>query len=419
MTAGRSGRILAVLPDHPYPLDMGSRVRNLRLLEALAGSFDLTIVTMLHDPRRMQDPGPVAKLGRWVPILAPHRRGIWRQVAWHVQAHWSAAVHGLHHETFFLSLPPLSRVVARLVAEEHPDLVHAAYWYTLRRLRRFPRPPLWVVDTHDVQFERHERLWGRRSPRERREELGELARYDRVIAITERDRATLADLLPAGAPPIEVVPMGLDLDFWRAEKVAPALPPAPRIAFYGNLSTEFNQQGALHFLRDLLPAVRSRLPEAEALIIGASPPAQIRRAAEASGATVTGYVEDVRPWIRAAGVVALSIQAGSGQRGRVVEALALGVPVVGYPAALDGLDLFEGEGIQTARDAEDFVERLARLVQDPGTASALGAAGRARVEERYSNAATYGLLPALYRRMLGQGTGCGKAPDGSRGLGGE
>ncbi len=403
-------RVLAVLPDHPFPLDMGSRVRNLRILEALAERFPLTIVTLVHDPARLDDPGPIARLGRWVPVLAPHRRGRLPWLWWHVRARWSAAAEGLHRETFFLSLPALSDRVRRILEEEPPALVHSAYWYALRHLRTFARPPVWVVDTHDVQFERHERLWGRLSPKERRRETAELARYDRIVAITERDRGTLAAALPECAGKIEVIPMGIDPAIWCPELVTPALPPGPRVLFYGNLATEANQEGALHFLRDLLPAVRARIPSVEGVILGGSPPEAIRKEAEAAGVQVTGFVEDVRPWLASGRALALSIRTGSGQRGRVVEALAMGVPVVGYPAALEGLELAEGEGVLSVADSGEFATRLCELLHNPECAASLGRAGRSRVGERYGPASTYGRFPELYERLIRESAGKWQGP---------
>jgi glycosyltransferase involved in cell wall biosynthesis len=410
-------RILAVLPDHPHPPDMGSRVRNLRILEALAARFDLTIVTHVHDRARLDDPGPVASLGRWVPVLASHRRGLVPKAMWHVRARWSAAVEGLHRETFFQSLPGLSRAVEGLLDEVRPALVHAAYWYTLRHLEPFPRPPVWVVDTHDVQFQRHERLWDRRSEREKRREIAELKRYDRVIAITEEDRGTFERHLD-GSPACEVIGMGVDLAQWDPESLPPELPDAPRVAFYGNLANESNQIGAEQLVRELAPALRGEVPDLEILILGADPPPRIRSLAvsvpgtrsrdggAASGpdrplpVRVTGFVADVRPWLLSSRVLALSLKTGSGQRGRVIESLALGVPVVGYAEALEGLRLSDGEGIRVARSPEEFRQRLVELLRHPEEARCLGAAGRACVGERYSLEATYQRFPALYQRLL-------------------
>jgi glycosyltransferase involved in cell wall biosynthesis len=393
------GRILAVLPDHPHPADMGSRVRNLRILEALSERFDLDIVTLVHDRRHLEDPGPITRLGRWIPVLAPHRRSQARRLLTHGRAYWAALREGLHRDTFFQSFPELSQKVDDSVRAGRYDLVHSAYWFTLRHLESMPRPPLWIVDTHDVQFERHERLWGRRSPREKAAELHELRRYDRVIAITERDRALFRSSL-GESPLCEVIGMGLDFSQW--DDVAPAQPPAPRVAFYGNLSTSANQQAARHLLDDLVPSLAREVKGLEVLLLGADPPEDLRAPKARPGVhvEVTGFVDDVKPWLASARVIALTLRAGSGQRGRVVEALALGVPVIGYPEALEGLELSEGEGIVVARDAAEMGRQLSALLLDPQRAQALGAVGKTAVRERYGIERTYGLFPALYETLI-------------------
>jgi glycosyltransferase involved in cell wall biosynthesis len=400
--ASARGRVLAVFPDHLHPLDMGSRVRNYRICEALAGAFDLTVVSLVHDRRALSDPGPVVHLGRWVPVPASHRRSRPHQLAWHLRALCARASGGIGREAFFKSLPALSRTVEALVREEKPDLVHAAYWYTLRRLRPLPRPPLWIVDTHDVQFERRERGLSQAGPAgEKRHELDELSRYDRIIAITERDRETLgAHLPPEAARRCEVIGMGLDMEAWSPSAVVPALSSAPRVSFYGNLAVGANKGGALHLLHELLPPLRRRFPGLEALILGAGPDRELAAEARSASALLPGFVDDVRPWLLSAGVLALSVRSGTGQRGRVVEALALGIPVVGYAEALQGLELSEGEGIMPAGSFEEFLASLTRLLRDPAEAVRLGRAGREAVARRYSLDATYGKFPSLYRRLL-------------------
>lgn len=394
------GRILAVLPDHPWPADMGSRVRNLRILETLADRFELTILTLVHDPVRLQDPGPVSGLGRWIGLLASHRGGRLAWARWHAEATLAGWREGLHRETFFQSLPTLARTVERLVSAERFDLVHAAYWYGLRRLPAFRHPPAWVVDTHDVQFERHARLLGRPSDRERRSELAQLMRYDRIVAITERDRGTFREALPVGHPPIEVIGMGLDLSVWHPDAATPLLPPAPRVVYYGNLATTANQEGLVDLLRDLWPGLRERVPETELLVIGPGLPEPLRRQAEENGAYVTGFVPDPRPWLLSASLLLLPFREGSGQRGRAVEAIALGVPVVGYPGALAGLEFAPDEGMITVDDSASFVDVAAGLLRDGARRAVIAAAGRTRVETSYSLAATYGRFVELYARLI-------------------
>ncbi|MEZ4649210.1 MAG: glycosyltransferase family 4 protein [Candidatus Eisenbacteria bacterium] len=394
-------RLLAVLPDHPVPLDMGSRVRNVRILEALSSRFELCIVSLVHRREHLAAPGPVATLGKWVPVLAPHRRSRARHLAAHLRSRLAGRTEGLHRETFFMSFPELSREVERQLDAFRPDLVHVAYWYALRHLDSFPRPPLWIVDTHDVQFERHERLWQRVSPREKAAELRELARFDHVLAITGHDRDVFVREL---GPDLrcEVMPMGVDTESWAPESVAPDKGPAPRVVFYGNMTNQSNQLAARHLLDDLVPPLRSEVPDIEVTLLGSGTPDDLRAAAEANPTPVhvTGFVEDVRPHLLSGRVLALSLRSGSGQRGRVVEALALGVPVVGYRGGLEGLEFADGEGVVIVDDETQFVEALRRLLLDPAEARTLGLAGRAAVVERYGTAATYGRFPLLYETWL-------------------
>lgn len=378
---------------------MGSRIRNLRILEALAGDFDLTTISLVHDPAHLHRPGPIATIGAWIPVLAPHRRGPLARVYWHLAARRAESREGVWRETFFQSFPVLGETVARTVARIRPHLVHVAYWYTLRHLPALPRPPLWVVDTHDVQFERQEKLFGRRSERERNAEIANLERFDRVIAITEEDRNSFLRVLRPDLP-VEVIPMGLDLAAWRRDRIE--VPPTrlPRVLYYGNLSTGPNQVAARHLLRELLPPLARSGVGFEALLLGASPPADLRDTSGPFPLEVTGFVEDVRPWLASAAVFALSLRAGSGQRGRVLEALALGTPVVAYPEAVHGLDLAPGEGIVVVESDAEFRDALRALLEDPARARALGEAGRVAVGARYGWDATYGRFPRLYRQWL-------------------
>lgn len=378
---------------------MGSRIRNLRILEALAGTFDLTTITLVHDPAHLHAPGPIAGLGEWVPVLAPHRRGLLSRAYWHLAARRAERREGLWRETFFQSFPVLGETVARTLTRIRPHLVHVAYWYTLRHLPSLPRPPLWVVDTHDVQFERQEKLFGRHSERERRAEIAQLERFDRVIAITEEDRRSFRRVLRSDLP-IEVIPMGLDLANWRRDRIE--VPPTrqPRVLYYGNLSTGPNQIAARHLLHDLLPPLARAGVGFEALLLGASPPPDLRDTTCPFPLEVTGFVEDVRPWLASAAVFALSLRAGSGQRGRVLEALALGTPVVAYPEAIHGLDLAPGEGLLVAGSDVEFRDGLRGLIEDPARARELGEAGRAAVAGRYGWDATYGRFPRLYEQWL-------------------
>lgn len=403
-------RILAVFPDQLHPATMGSRVRNVAILEALVGRFDLEIVAQLHDPRLLGDPGPAADLGRWHPVVAAHRRSTAHRLLGQIR--YRAAGRPVNPEAWFQGTPELARLVRDRIRDFKPDLVHAAYWFSLRCLGQRPRPPIWVVDTHDVQFERWEKLRGSVTRTERDAEVTELSRYDVVVAITPQDRRTLRDALVAGpraessggsaeGPRIETIGMGVDLAYWN-----PGRPDAERhrrgsVLYYGNLAGEANRDAAVHLCREILPALRRRRPAVEVLLVGANPGPEVRALATIPGVRLTGTLTDVRPALEQGGAFALAFRAASGIRSRALEVMALEIPVVAYPEALQGMDLRPDEHFLAARDPEDFALQLDRVLSDADLAVRLGDAGRAQVAARYGKERTYARFAELYEELIG------------------
>lgn len=384
---------------------MGGRVRNLAILRALAPAFDLQIVTLVHDRRILEDPGPVASLGEWIPVLAPNRRSTFHRALG--QIGYRTAGREWSREAWFLGSPEIARTAARCIRERPPHLVHAAYWFTLRHLVLRPRPPRWVLDTHDVQFERWERLGHPVGPRERRAEIEELLRNDLVIAITPKDAAAFRRAA-GDAVRIETVGMGVDLDWWSPAAVERE-PGGAAVVYYGNMAGEANRAAAVHLCREILPLLREIRPGTEVRIVGADPAPDVVALGEIDGVAVTGTVEDPRPHLARCAVFALPFRAASGIRSRACEAMALGLPVVAYPEALEGMG-FEPEREYFAADRpEEFARQVARLLEDGDRRAALAAEARVRVERDYSIAATYGRFVALYRDVI-----AGAAPNFDR-----
>jgi glycosyltransferase involved in cell wall biosynthesis len=378
---------------------MGSRVRNIAILKALEPHFDLEIITLVHDRAQLSKPGPVAGLGTWHPVLAWHRRGpghgLLGQLAYQV------AGRGWQRETWFLASRSLARAVSDSIRDHPPAIVHCAYWFTLRHLTERPRPPVWVLDAHDVQFERFKGLGQKVKEVERRAELDELSSADLLIAITPGDAQTFRSMLGAG-PRIETIGMGIDLSFWSRAAIG-----SPRrqgsILYYGNMAAKGNRAAAAHLCREILPLLRRRRPAIEVVLLGADPGPDVRRLGEIAGVRVTGTVDDPRIELAKGAVLALSLRGGSGIRSRVCEVMGLEVPVVAYPEALAGMGFEEGRQYLSALDPQGFADQIDRLLDDPALADRIARSAREVVEDRYSIDATYGRFVDLYRGLLSSG----------------
>jgi glycosyltransferase involved in cell wall biosynthesis len=170
-----------------------------------------------------------------------------------------------------------------------------------------------------------------------------------------------------------------------------------------------NQQAMMFFCNEVLPMIRSRRPSATLKIIGAEPSKEIRRLANCPGVTVTGTVPDVRDHVRGSAVSVAPLTIARGTQNKIIECMAMGVPVVSSSAAAGGVDAVPGEHLLIADTPEAYAESVLALMTDPALRQRFSAAGRARVESRHNWANSMVKLDhiieeciARYRLNLGQ-----------------
>ena len=211
----------------------------------------------------------------------------------------------------------------------------------------------------------------------RRYEPRMLRRFDRIVITSDSERQTLIDLDPRLN--IETVPNGVDTDYFAPGGAAKV---PRRIVFSGKMSYSPNAQAAAWFAQNAFPAIRSRWPDAEFVIVGSNPPASIRALAETPGITVTGYVDDLRPHLESAVVAVAPMQAAVGIQNKVLEAMAMGLPVVASPLATRAIGT-DTPGIVEASTAEAVIEAVSRLFEDADTAARTGREGREAVEKHF------------------------------------
>jgi glycosyltransferase involved in cell wall biosynthesis len=142
----------------------------------------------------------------------------------------------------------------------------------------------------------------------------------------------------------------------------------------------------------VLPRLRATHPAVRFAIVGRAPTPAVQALAS-DGVTVTGAVDDVRPWLAAAAVCVAPLKLARGIQNKVLEAMAMARPVVASIAAAEGID--HAGTLHVADDAADHAARIRALLDDPQAAAALGAGARARVLARYDWDARLAPLDAL------------------------
>jgi glycosyltransferase involved in cell wall biosynthesis len=192
----------------------------------------------------------------------------------------------------------------------------------------------------------------------------------------------LDTLLNYGVPtPTGWFPNGVDFDYFTPE-VVDYDPNA--ICFVGRMDYYPNQEAMIDFCRHVMPALRARIPAIKLSIIGAEPSAEIRRLGELPGVTVTGTVADIRPLVRQSAAAIAPLHIARGTQNKMLECMAMGVPVVCSRLTLRGVDAVDGEHLLAADSPQEYTEAIAGLLSNPERRAALAKAGRQRMIERHS-----------------------------------
>jgi len=199
------------------------------------------------------------------------------------------------------------------------------------------------------------------------------------LIVSGEDKKLLTDLLPKITT--AVVPNGVDTDYFRPRPD----PGEKRLLFCGSLD-RYPNRGAMNFFFEAIwPRLTRRHSNVEAYVVGPNPPKWLQQLnARDERVHVPGFVEDVRPYFRMATAYVCPIRDGGGTRLKILDALAMGVPVIATSFACSGLSLEDGKHVLLAETPEDFVFRIEQLFSDTRLRLSLAAAGRAIAEQVYS-----------------------------------
>lgn len=398
-------RILVLTARFPIPPIGGDKLRIHEIARHLSGrGHELTLLS-LCDPS-----DPWANAGE-------SAQGIFRRVLMcplpRARRRWSAAaglLSPLPLQVSYFHSGEFRRMARREMEEGGHDAVVCHLLRTAEPARRMTgvRRVCEMTDAFSMYYEDviRRRRWGFRSflyrgvefRRMRRYEIEILDAFDRSVVVSPVDRDYILSRRPDLSEKLSVIPNGVDCTKWRFY----AGPYDDRlIVFIGNMRTSRNADACIHFAEEVLPLVRRHVPHVTFKIVGAHPRPDVRRLARNPGVVVTGQVDDVQSEAQRAGVSVCPMRLAAGVQNKVLESMAMGVPVVGSPAGVRGLAVTPGRDLLVGSGAPDFARKVAEVLLNPDRRRALAQSARAKVERDYS----WERMAAAYEQVLrGEGT---------------
>ena len=391
-------KILFITSRFPYPPFRGDKIRVFNLIKELSRDHEIVLATFA-DP---DDGQYYADLREYVTRIEAVRLNKTR-------AYLNCLIHPFSKtplQVFYYRSAEMSKTVARLVEEEKPDAIHCHLIRMAPYAVAYPKIPkvLDICDSMTLNYDRFltfrrdviAPLYKFEKSRTAAYETTIPALFDMNTVVSTHDRDFIADL--NSEAPLAILPMGVEFDYFKPTEYALE---ANRVAFMGTMSYFPNIDGVKWFTRDILPIVQRTLPETEFCVVGSNPVPEILKLEDDKSVTVTGFVDDVRPFVGPAAVFVCPIRAATGFNTKVIEAMAMGLPVVATPSACEGIDVTDGVNIMLADQPMDFAEAVITLLRDEPTRQAIAAAGRELVLEKYSWITAGNILRQVYKDIGG------------------
>lgn len=380
-------RILLISRRIPYPPNTGYPQRVYNLLYRTAREHEIWLATFIH---ANQDPNEIA-----------HLKNFCKGVETAIFQNHGAISHPVKAMLYyFKGIPPELRMyesrelagkINNLVTQVEFDIIQIEDSQMGIFLDILPREirSRTLLTFHDVNFKKYNQLF-RLEPKMIRKirtwlhsrmmlrwEPNHAERFGRCIAVSEFDRQLLLSSNPRLK--IDVIPNGVDTHLYQT---LPNINRLPELIFIGNMGYRPNIDAMIYFCKDIYPKIRREVSELEMWIVGINPSPEVKQL-EGNGIHVTGYVDDVRPFYRRSAVCVVPLRAGGGTRLKILEAMAVGRPVVSTSIGCEGLDVVDSEHLLIADTPQQFAKKTISLLKDNGLWQRITAQARLLVENQY------------------------------------
>jgi exosortase len=382
--------ILYVALKAPFPLDWGTAIRQFHLLQAYARVGAVSLVAFYKNPRELSELDalkPFCASVHPVSFDTTHGRTTRR-----AESRWRQTVAYATTVRPFFADYYLSGAMRALLEQlsGSTDLIHVARLHMMSQVEPMldrSASPVLVLDLDDVETVCDRRMLSAQqlTTRAKLASLLDLIRvkvyqrkairnFDHVLVCSREDRARLAD------PRVVVVPNGASIP----DHPLPDNMDTKTILFISTLSYWPNVDALFFFLREIFPLVRQAVPSVRLLIVGKDPSAEILRLHDGVTIRVAPNVPNVEPLYREATISVVPLRAGGGTRLKILEAFALGRPVVSTTIGAEGLEAAAGEHLAIADEPRAFARACVELLTQPRLRAGLAVRARALVEQRYA-----------------------------------
>lgn len=374
-------RVVLITQNWPYPPTNGESVIVFNLIKYLAKRVELHLITLADDIS--DEIHPIEQLASAEILYCPRKKSlfgyltnIWRPYPYSIYA-------GTHHH--------IGLKINGLIKKLKPDLVKfCSLGLSLYEPYIPPELPtvLLAADSLSLVMDRlalNERNLLRRlhyklnSRRAKALEARVYPEFDAVVLVSDVDARAIKAQSPKCK--VNVINNGVDVEYFSRRKAKLG----KHLGIVGNFGYIPNERAALRLLKDILPRIRHRYADVKAFVIGMNPTEEIKALSRKNDAiVVTGYVNDIRPYLEELGVFVVYLESGGGIKNKVLEAMSMELPVVGTSIAFEGIKGINKEHFIQVDNIDEAVEEIRFLFSNNQKMHLIGQRARDLVVKDYS-----------------------------------
>lgn len=386
-------KILYIAHRVPYPPNKGDKIRSFNELKHLSKRHELHLLAFYEYPEEARYDEELKRYCRSVRLVPlARRRQMLKALYWMARGRpWSLG---------YFSDSAMREAVDAALAQSAFDLIFvycssvAPYACQAGGIPKI----LDFVDSDSLKWKKYSEarkpplrwLYGYEARKLSAYECRTIGQFERSIFVSPAEIGTLC--LQGDRSKVAFIQNGVDLDFFKPSAGTGA---TLGIAFTGAMDYFPNVDGALFFAREVFPRIRAVYPDARFFVIGSRPTPPIRRLSSEPGITVTGTVPDVRPFLSRCRVAVVPLRIAQGIQNKILEALAMGLPVVTTPQAAGGLGSSSELPLFLATGPEDFAGRVIDCMAHAPLPAHTVEDCRRHLRERYDWEANLSLLDRI------------------------
>ncbi|MEW6193630.1 MAG: glycosyltransferase family 4 protein [Bacteroidota bacterium] len=392
-------KILHLSPYCPVPPNFGGALRIYHLLKGITDNNEVTFVTFGRESEMKLLTDHFNSKVKAFHLVEPPWTWTYRRIA-QFYALWTS-------ESFF-SLYSKSREMQKKIDEllEAEDFDIVQMEFPIMGNFELKTDAVKILDEHNIEYDNLFRMWKYQQNSLRRvhyyreykksyeEEIAVCKKMDAIFAVSERDKTILNKDVPH--IPKFLMPNGVDTSYFKPlfEKPEPY-----SMVFTGMMGYFPNCDGMLYFLDEIFPLILKKIPQAKIYIVGNSPPKSLQDRSS-NNVIVTGYVDDVRPYVWRSSLYVVPLRMGGGTRLKVLEALAMKKPVITTSIGCEGINVTDGESVLIEDDPENFALRAVELLNNWAMRNVLSSNGYELICSTYDWKIITTQMDETYRQIL-------------------